>query len=363
VPSRTAPLAVARSIVGFLAAFAFACGGNNAGGPGAGGTSGNGGTGGASGVAGTIGSAGTTGASGTGGMAASDAGSNSTAGTIGTGGTGGSGGRGKSGAGGSGGGAGGSGGAGPDGGAPAGWTLTWSDEFDGAANASPDATKWTYDMGGGGWGNNELEYYTSRTSNVATDGQGHLVITLRAESYMGSAYTSARIKTQGKFTQAYGRFEARIKIPGTQGVWPAFWMLGADISTNPWPACGEIDIMENVGKEPAVNHGSLHGPGYSGGSPLTGKYTLPSGRLSDDFHLYAVEWENNVIRFYVDDALYETRTNADVPSGSKWVYDHPFFMILNVAIGGGFPGAPDSTTVLPQAMTVDYVRVYARSAP
>ena len=240
------------------------------------------------------------------------------------------------------------------------WQLVWSDEFNQADGSSPDSTKWGYDTGGGGWGNNELENYTNRTTNVATDGQGHLVITLRAESYMGSAYTSARIKTEGKFTQAYGRFEARIKIPGTQGVWPAFWMLGADIGTNPWPACGEIDIMENIGKEPAVNHGSLHGPGYSGGNPLTGTYTLPSGKLSDDFHLYAIEWETNVIRFYVDDNLYETRTNADVPAGDKWVYDHPFFIILNVAIGGSFPGAPDTTTVLPQTMTVDYVRVYSR---
>jgi beta-glucanase (GH16 family) len=314
------------------------------------------------GAAGKGGGSGATGSAGTGGAGGS-AGTGGAGGSAGTGGKGGI--SGTTGAGGKGGvsgttGAGGTGGAtGTDGG-PAGWTLTWSDEFDGAANASPDATKWGYDTGGGGWGNNELENYTNRTTNVATDGQGHLVITLRAESYMGSAYTSARIKTEGKFTQAYGRFEARIKIPGTQGVWPAFWMLGADIGTNPWPACGEIDIMENIGKEPAVNHGSLHGPGYSGGNPLTGTYTLPSGKLSDDFHLYAIEWETNVIRFYVDDNLYETRTNADVPAGDKWVYDHPFFIILNVAIGGSFPGAPDTTTVLPQTMTVDYVRVYSR---
>jgi beta-glucanase (GH16 family) len=170
------------------------------------------------------------------------------------------------------------------------------------------------------------------------------------------------LKTQGKFTQAFGRFEARIKIPTGQGVWPAFWMLGEDITTNVWPNCGEIDIMENAGKEPTVNHGSLHGPGYSGGSPLTGTYTLMGGKkLADDFHVYRVEWETNVIRFYVDDTNYETRKNTDAPSGAKWVYDHPFFMILNIAIGGAFGGAPDSTTMLPQTMTVDYVRVYAKS--
>jgi beta-glucanase (GH16 family) len=247
-------------------------------------------------------------------------------------------------------------------GAPAGWTLAWSDEFDGPSGQSPDATKWTYDVGGDGWGNNELEYYTNRIDNSALDGNGNLVITLKSETYMNRSYTSARLKTEGVFTQAYGRFEARIKIPGSQGIWPAFWMLGDDISTNPWPACGEIDIMENVGREPNINHGSLHGPGYSGGNPLTGTYTLPgSAALADDFHLYAIEWETNVIRFYVDDNNYETRKNTDVPSGSKWVYDHPFFMILNIAIGGSFPGAPDSTTVLPQTMTVDYVRVFTKS--
>ena len=256
-----------------------------------------------------------------------------------------------------------SGGAGTSGtaGAPAGWTLAWSDEFDGPSGQSPDSTKWAYDVGGDGWGNSELEYYTSRPDNSATDGSGHLVITLQAETYMNRSYTSARLKTQGKFTQAYGRFESRIKIPRGQGIWPAFWMLGDDISTNPWPACGEIDVMENVGKEPSINHGSMHGPGYSGGNPLTGSYTLAGAALADDFHVYAIEWETNVVRFYVDESNYETRKNTDVPSGAKWVYDHPFFMLLNIAIGGSFPGPPDGTTMLPQTMTVDYVRVYTKS--
>lgn len=254
----------------------------------------------------------------------------------------------------------GGGGAGTGGAAIEGWKLSWSDEFDGPAGEKPDASKWAYDIGGDGWGNNELEYYTDRADNAATDGQGQLVITLKAERLMNRDYTSARLKTLGKFTQTFGRFEARIKSPRGPGVWPAFWMLGADIQTNSWPQCGEIDIMEIAGKEPRVNHGSLHGPGYSGGSPLTSTYTLPSGELSDDFHVYAVEWEENVVRWYVDASLYQTRRSSDVPSGGTWVYDHDFFMILNVAIGGSFGGAPDASTVLPQKMLVDYVRVYER---
>jgi beta-glucanase (GH16 family) len=208
-----------------------------------------------------------------------------------------------------------------------------------------------------GWGNNELENYTSDAANASMDGSGNLVITAIAQ---GSSYTSARLKTEGLFSQAYGRFEARIQLPRGQGLWPAFWALGADIAKNAWPACGEIDIMENIGKEPSINHGSMHGPGYSGGNPLTGMYKLASGALADDFHRYAIEWETNVVRFYVDDDLYETHTNTDVPSGSNWVFDHPFFLILNVAVGGGWPGNPDSTTTFPQKMLVDYVRVYSR---
>lgn len=244
--------------------------------------------------------------------------------------------------------------------AASGWTLTWSDEFNGAAGA-PDSSKWGYDVGGGGWGNNELEYYTSRVENATLDGAGHLQIIARAESFMGSAYTSARLNTSGKFAQAYGRFEARVRIPFGQGLWPAFWTLGDNIGTAGWPTCGELDIMENVGREPAVNHGSAHGPGYSGGNPLTAIYTLPSGKLSDDYHLYAIEWQPNEVRWYVDDQLYETRTPADVPAGKVWVYDHPFFIILNVAVGGTFPGAPDGTTTFPQTMSVDWVRVYQKT--
>jgi beta-glucanase (GH16 family) len=239
------------------------------------------------------------------------------------------------------------------------WVLTWSDEFNGAAGPV-DGAKWGFDTGGGGWGNQELEYYTNRTANAMVDGNGALQIIARAESYQGSNYTSARLLTAGKFAQAYGRFEARIRIPFGDGIWPAFWMLGENIGAVGWPTCGELDIMENVGREPAINHGSAHGPGYSGGNPLTATYTQPNGKLSDDYHLYALEWEPNVLRWYVDGNLYETRTPADLPMGRTWVYDHPFFILLNVAVGGNFPGPPNGNTMFPQTMKVDWVRVYRK---
>ena len=247
------------------------------------------------------------------------------------------------------------------------WTLVWADEFDGPVNSSPNPAKWGFDIGGGGWGNNELETYTNRGQNAFLDGEGNLVIKLIKETFTGTDgitrnYTSARLLTKGKYEQRYGRFESRIKVPFGQGIWPAFWMLGNDIGSAGWPACGEIDIMENIGREPAINHGSLHGPGYSGGNSLTNIFTLPDGqRLSDDFHVFTIEWEPTAIRFYVDANLYSTKTPADATAGKRWVFDHAFFMILNVAIGGNFPGSPDSTTTLPQVMTVDYVRVYADS--
>ena len=243
------------------------------------------------------------------------------------------------------------------------WVLTWSDEFNGTSGSGPDPTKWVIETGGNGWGNNELEYYTARTQNVQ-QANGNLVITALQESYTGPDsvtrnYTSARIKTAGLFEQAQGRFEARIKVPYGQGMWPAFWMLGNNIGTVGWPTCGEIDIMENIGKEPSVVHGSMHGPGYSGANPLTGSYTLATGKFADDFHVFAIEWQPTYVSFFVDGVLYETHTPADLPAGATWVFDHPFFIVLNVAVGGSWPGSPDSSTVFPQTMTVDYVRVYS----
>ena len=243
----------------------------------------------------------------------------------------------------------------------AGWRLTWSDEFNGPKGAPPDATKWTAVTGTNN-SNGELEYYTGRPSNLALDGNGNLLITGLRESYMGSSYTSARINTAGKFSQAYGRFESRVKLPMGHGMWPAFWILGANEPQVGWPACGEIDIMENAARNPNNNNGALHGPGYSGANGLATEYTLAGG-YSSEFHVFAAEWEPNVVRLYVDDNLYVTRTPADlVARGGNlhWVFDHPFYVILNLAIGGGYPGNPDNTTPFPQSLTVDYVRVYSR---
>src|SRR5437867_3963935 len=251
---------------------------------------------------------------------------------------------------------------------PAVWNLVWRDEFDGPSDSAVDSSKWYFDVGGKGWGNNELETYTSRTANAHLEG-GLLVIKALKETFTGPDkvirnYTSARLLTKNKFSQAYGRFEARIKIPYGQGIWPAFWMLGDNIDTAHWPNCGEIDIMENIGKEPSIVHGTFHGPGYSGGGGVSASYALPHGqKFSDDFHTFALEWEPDVMRFYVDRILYKTRTPADLPAGTTWVFDHPFFIILNVAVGGGWPGNPDATTVFPQQMLVDYVRVYQHATP
>ena len=243
------------------------------------------------------------------------------------------------------------------------WALVWSDEFNGPDGSRPDAAKWKFEAGGNGWGNHELEYYTDRPENSFVQG-GNLVIQAQKEKFTGPDhvtrdYTSARITTKGFFEQAYGRFEARIKIPRGQGMWPAFWLIGNDFGKTGWPACGEIDIMENIGKEPSTIHGSMHGPGYSGDNDFTSVYKLPGGiNFYDDFHVFAIEWEPGIVRFFVDQELYTTFTPSRLPAGMKWVFDHPFYIILNVAVGGDWPGPPDSTTPFPQTMLVDYVRVY-----
>ncbi len=240
------------------------------------------------------------------------------------------------------------------------WKLTWQDEFDGD---KLDPAKWSYVTGGNGFGNHELEYYTDRPENVSVK-QGMLVIQAVKEDYHGAdgvarGFTSGRLQTLGKFSQPYGRFEARIKIPYGQGIWPAFWMMGAGGAK--WPDRGEIDIMENIGKEPGTVHGTIHGPGYSGGKGIGAPYSLTTGkRFADDFHVYGIEWEPGAIRWYVDGNLYKTTTPADLPAGTKWVYDHPFYLLLNLAVGGDWPGNPDATSTFPQTMLVDWVRVYSR---
>lgn len=238
------------------------------------------------------------------------------------------------------------------------WNLVWSDEFSEAAGASLDPTKWTFDIGRGdnGWGNQELQYYTNDVRNVSHDGNGNLVITARNESFGGAPYTSARIKTQGLFSQTYGRFETRLKTPTGPGLWPAFWLLGENITEVSWPQCGEIDIMEQRGQEPYINNGTIHGPGYSAGNSITKKFQLTNGRFDIDYHIYAAEWGEDFIDFFVDDFLYFRLTPEDVTG--EWVFNTPFYMILNIAVGGNYVGFPTSGTPFPQSLTIDYVKVY-----
>ena len=234
---------------------------------------------------------------------------------------------------------------------PGAYTLVWSDEFNG-----PEINRenWKYNKGGGGWGNVELEYYTDRSENARIK-NGMLVIEARKEDYEKYSYTSARMLTQGLQGWTFGRIEARIKVPFGQGIWPAFWMLGTG---GGWPYGGEIDIMEIIGKEPYTLYNTIHGPGYSGANGV-GSHKIFPYQFSDAFHVFAVEWEPDVIRWYMDGELTNTVTANQVPG--NWVFnEHEFFIILNVAVGGHWPGNPDDTTQFPQQMLVDYVRVYQR---
>lgn len=231
--------------------------------------------------------------------------------------------------------------------------ITMQDEFEVAGTPNPSI--WGYDIGGNGWGNNELQYYTDRPENVLVE-DGVLKIIARQESFEGAAYTSARLLTKTKFEQKYGRFEARIQLPWGQGIWPAFWLLGDNIDQVNWPNCGEIDIMENRGQEPTLINGTVHGPGYSGGESITKAFELENDRFDTGFHVFGIEWGPEYINFYVDDKLYNQITPEDVTG--QWVYDHPFFIIMNVAVGGNYVGSPNNDTVFPQTMLVDYVRVY-----
>ena len=244
--------------------------------------------------------------------------------------------------------------------------VLFEDNFDGPAGSAVNSSRWQLETGDNSGNNHERQYYTPGNANAALDGKGNLVITARKENpnnyqcwYGRCEYTSARMNTAGKFTTTYGHIEARIKIPRGQGMWPAFWMLGADIGQPGvgWPNSGEIDIMENVGYEPGTVHGTIHGPGYSGGEGIGAAYTLPNGRaFADDFHTFAVDWSPNSITWSVDGQVYQRRTPADL-GGDRWVFDKPFFLILNLAVGGDWPGLPDGSTSFPQQMVVDYVRV------
>jgi beta-glucanase (GH16 family) len=248
--------------------------------------------------------------------------------------------------------------------------LIWSDEFNtNVQQSAPDPHNWTYDVGGGGWGNREYETYCAYASNTAPCDQAAPNAYVSRDGYLHIAarnpakhiFTSARLKSQSLRSFRYGRIEARIKMPGGQGFWPAFWMLGDNIDSVKWPACGEIDIMESVGKMPAMNFGSIHGSGFTGTS-ITTAYTLPNGeKFADGFHTFGILWSPREMKFYVDNPanVYATYTPASLTSGGVWPFDSGrFFFILNLAVGGNWPGPPDATSVFPQEMLIDYIRVY-----
>ena len=243
--------------------------------------------------------------------------------------------------------------------------LAWSDEFNQPTGSPPEASRWVYDLGGSGWGNNELETYTADRANAsivldpaAVDGHA---LAIRALRTVTGGYTSARLKTSGKFSFTYGRVEARMKLPFGRGIWPAFWLLGDTLGHVDWPACGEIDIMEQLGHDPGRVHGTLHGPGYSGANGPTASTVLPDGAsLSDAYHTYAIDWTPGRIEWSLDGIVYSVRTAAQLPADKRWVYDGPMFLLLNLAVGGNWPGRPDSSTTFPQVLLVDYVRVYER---
>lgn len=247
-------------------------------------------------------------------------------------------------------------------------TLAWSDEFD-----AIDPASWTFETGGHGWGNHERQYYTDGLNAFVQHdplaGSHVLVIEARRGAPAGAGcwygacgYSSSRLITRGKREFAHGRVEARLRLPQTQGIWPAFWMLGANMDEVGWPRSGEIDIMEHVGFEPTLTHGALHGPGYAGNTPFTGTHDLGE-RVDAGYHVYAVEWDADGIRWLVDDQPFHSVTRAQVEARGPWVFDQPFFLLLNVAVGGDWPGSPDATSTFPQRMYVDWVRVYRDTGP
>jgi beta-glucanase (GH16 family) len=231
--------------------------------------------------------------------------------------------------------------------------LKWSDEFDGPAGSAPDPRSWAHEIGGGGWGDAQRQSYTSSTTNAAITADGQLAITAAREAT--GEITSARLETKGLRSFRYGTVEARIQVPRGRGVWPAVWMLGSNIDEVGWPACGEIDIMEHVGSEPTAVHGTVHGPGFAGVARGIGRSIATSTELADDFHIYGVRWEPDRITWLLDGSPYFSVTPDDLPAGG-WVYDHEFYLLINVAIGGSWPGN-DSEPDLPVTLLVDWVRV------
>jgi beta-glucanase (GH16 family) len=247
---------------------------------------------------------------------------------------------------------------------PAGRQLIFDDEFDGPSGSSPDSSRWSFDTGGGGWGNQELETYTARPANAQLDGEGQLAIAARHETFEGSdhisrEYTSARLQTLETFQFQYGRAEARIEVPEGDGLVGQFWALGGEAyeSETAWPGCGEIDAMEVLGSEPDTVNGTLHGPWPSEPNGIGATATSPVS-LAAGYRVYSVEWGPDQISFALDGVTYQTVAREDLPAGSPWPFQHPFFLLMDLAVGGEWPGAPDPSTPFPARMLVDWVRVW-----
>lgn len=249
--------------------------------------------------------------------------------------------------------------------APVKGTLLWSDDFGGAAGSAPDPSKWSQQVGGGGWGNQELECYTDSRQNSALDGNGHLVITAvrdpghRCADGNVDEYTSARLTTQYHFSARYGRIEMYAQVPTAPGAWPALWSMGTDLPQVNWPEAGEIDVAEVGGNLPTTIHGTVHGPATAGGPQAVTRTHDTGANLSTGFHRFAVDWSPDSLTWYIDGEPYGTVSRGDVEANGRWVFSHPFFLLLNLAVGGTFPGAPGSQSDWPQQLVVDYVRVYA----
>lgn len=232
-----------------------------------------------------------------------------------------------------------------------GYSLVWQDEFNGSAI---DPANWKHEFGASGWGNNEWQNYTDRPENSYIS-DGNLVIEARKENFDGADYTSARMITAGLQEFKFGRIDIRAKLPEGQGIWPALWMLGSNFWTTGWPACGEIDIMEIIGSEPSTLHGTIHWDNNGGYATYSGSTSLSQGKFSDKFHVFSLIWDDQQIRWLLDDVEY---SSADITPPGLSEFRQPYFFIFNVAVGGNWPGYPDATTVFPQRMFVDYIRVF-----
>jgi beta-glucanase (GH16 family) len=238
------------------------------------------------------------------------------------------------------------------------WGLVWADEFDSPAI---NTNNWRFDWGSNGWGNGELEYYTGRISNAYIE-DGKLVIQSLEQNYRDAEYTSARMKTQGKQSFRFGKIAARMKLPYGQGIWPAFWLMGEDVTNaySNWPICGEIDIFELVGSKPSTILAALHGPGFSGNEAFKKNYRLKNGRFCDDFHVFSIEWDQNSIKWFIDETNFYSVLRKKIEESGTWVFDKDFFLLMNTAVGGKLSGYPDETTVFPQKFFVDWIRYYRK---